>query len=90
MSIAETGDFGHKKVNYKLRDWLFSRQRYWGEPIPLIHLESEDVRALPRITSLNDEMKAGQAYVLKTEPLPNPPLQGEGTTVISSLLTGEN
>jgi leucyl-tRNA synthetase len=30
---------GNKKVNFKLRDWVFSRQRYWGEPIPLIHLE---------------------------------------------------
>ncbi len=34
--IEEKG-FGHKTVNYKLRDWLFSRQRYWGEPIPIIH-----------------------------------------------------
>ncbi len=33
--IAEQG-FGHRKVNYKLRDWVFSRQRYWGEPIPLV------------------------------------------------------
>ena len=34
--IAEKG-IGHKTVNYKLRDWVFSRQRYWGEPIPIIH-----------------------------------------------------
>ena len=34
--IEEKG-FGHKTVNYKLRDWVFSRQRYWGAPIPIIH-----------------------------------------------------
>ena len=34
--IEEKG-FGRKMVNYKLRDWVFSRQRYWGEPIPIIH-----------------------------------------------------
>ena len=36
--LEEKG-IGHKKVNYKLRDWVFSRQRYWGEPIPMIYCE---------------------------------------------------
>jgi leucyl-tRNA synthetase len=36
---VEQQGFGKKAVNYKLRDWIFSRQRYWGEPIPLVHCE---------------------------------------------------
>ncbi len=35
--IIEKKGFGRKTVNYKLRDWVFSRQRYWGEPIPIVH-----------------------------------------------------
>ena len=35
--IIEKMGFGKKTVNYKLRDWVFSRQRYWGEPIPIVH-----------------------------------------------------
>ena len=35
--MIEQKGFGRKTVNYKLRDWVFSRQRYWGEPIPIVH-----------------------------------------------------
>ncbi len=38
-AMIEKRGFGRKTVNYKLRDWVFSRQRYWGEPIPIIHCE---------------------------------------------------
>ncbi|MCV9888925.1 leucine--tRNA ligase [Metabacillus halosaccharovorans] len=38
---------GEKKVTYRLRDWLFSRQRYWGEPIPIIHWEDGTMSAVP-------------------------------------------
>lgn len=38
---------GQPKVNYKLRDWLFSRQRYWGEPIPVIHWEDGETTLVP-------------------------------------------
>ena len=36
--LTEQG-VGHQKINYKLRDWVFARQRYWGEPIPIVHCE---------------------------------------------------
>ncbi len=37
---------GKKQVNYRLREWIFARQRYWGEPIPVVHLEDESMVAL--------------------------------------------
>lgn len=42
----EANGCGARKVNYKLRDWLFSRQRYWGEPFPILHLEDGTKRLL--------------------------------------------
>ncbi|MCO6017193.1 leucine--tRNA ligase [Carnobacterium divergens] len=43
----EDNDFGKKETTYRLRDWLFSRQRYWGEPIPVIHWEDGTTTTLP-------------------------------------------
>lgn len=42
----ESKNLGKAKINYKLRDWLFSRQRYWGEPFPVIHWEDGEITVL--------------------------------------------
>lgn len=39
IEYLEKNNLGHEKVNYKLQDWIFSRQRFWGEPIPLVYCE---------------------------------------------------
>ena len=44
----EENKLGHSKVNYKLREWIFARQRYWGEPIPIVYVDDE-------IKVLNDD-----------------------------------
>ncbi len=47
LTHLEEKGVGERKVNYKLRDWVFSRQRYWGEPIPIVHCEKCGAVPLP-------------------------------------------
>lgn len=47
IELLEDSGAGQHEVNYKLRDWLFSRQRYWGEPIPVIHWEDGTMTTVP-------------------------------------------
>jgi len=46
ITWLEDNNCGQKQVNYKMRDWIFARQRYWGEPVPVIHMEDGTIRVL--------------------------------------------
>ena len=46
INWLEEKGIGHKKVNYKMREWIFARQRYWGEPIPIVFTEDNKIHVL--------------------------------------------
>lgn len=46
VNWLEEKGIGHKKVNYKMREWIFARQRYWGEPIPIVFTEDNKIHVL--------------------------------------------
>ena len=46
IAWLEENNCGKKQINYRLRDWIFARQRYWGEPVPIVHMEDGTMRVL--------------------------------------------
>ncbi len=62
ISYLEEKEIGTGKINYKLRDWVFSRQRYWGEPIPIVHCEKCGYVALPE-SELPLELPEVESYM---------------------------
>ncbi|NWN98477.1 MAG: leucine--tRNA ligase [Bacillus sp. (in: Bacteria)] len=73
IAWVEEKGIGQKKVQYKLRDWLFSRQRYWGEPIPIIHWEDGTMTTVPEeeLPLLLPEMKEIKPSGTGESPLAN-------------------
>lgn len=94
---AESTGHGRKKVNYKLRDWLFARQRYWGEPFPVIFLDDTgEIVSLPEselpitLPELDDFSPTGTgepplakavSWVKTTDPLSGKPATRETSTM---------
>ena len=63
IEMLEADNIGEAKTTYKLRDWLFSRQRYWGEPIPIIHWEDGTMTTVPE-----DELPLELPYMQHIKP----------------------
>jgi leucyl-tRNA synthetase len=88
--LSERG-LGEKKINYKLRDWLFSRQRYWGEPFPILHEVDEQGKATEVVRALPESALPLELPELKDyEPSgrPEPPL-GKATEWVNVTRDGK-
>ena len=72
-SWLETKKVGERKVNYKLRDWIFSRQRYWGEPIPIKHYDDGTLRTETDLPLVLPEVEAYHPSSTGESPLANIP-----------------
>lgn len=77
----ESNGYGEKKVTYSLRDWIFSRQRYWGEPIPLIHDSDGNISA---IASTDDPQSIADNLPLELPELPDYSPTDDGASPLAS------
>jgi leucyl-tRNA synthetase len=75
IAWLEDNNSGKRKVQYRLRDWLFSRQRYWGEPFPVVHLEDGNIVPIPE-----EQLPVALPPIDKYKPTPDgkPPLARAG------------
>ena len=83
IEYLESKGLGTKKINYRLREWIFARQRYWGEPVPVIHLDNGEValvedEKLPVVLPVMDDYKGhgGKAPLENAETWKNVTING--------------
>ncbi len=95
ISWLEENHCGVKRVNYRLRDWIFARQRYWGEPVPVVHMEDGstvtlDDDELPLVLPEMDDYKAhgGKAPLDNAEEWKNVVINGKKGVRETSTMPG--
>ena len=71
IAWLEEKNLGERRINYKLRDWLFSRQRYWGEPFPIVLDEAGNAYDIPEVEL---PLTLPQMTDFKPTGTPEPPL----------------
>lgn len=69
LNYLKENHIGEKKVNFKFREWIFARQRYWGEPVPVVHLDNGTIHVLdddelPLVLPILDDYKGKMVKLL--------------------------
>lgn len=95
IEYLESKGLGTKKINYRLREWIFARQRYWGEPVPVIHLDNGEVALveddeLPVVLPVMDDYKGhgGKAPLENAENWKNVTINGVNGVRETSTMPG--